>query len=282
LEQLIETLIGWMGKQYEFDPRAVEVGFGLPGSQLPAWRLDLGEGRALLLRGRIDRVDLWRDPRADEALAVVIDYKSRARKFDPRKLHHGLELQLLAYLGVLRHLADPQGQFDAARLRPAGVFYVGLSGVRGAVRTRAEGLAGGEAARKEASQHAGRFDGDALDKFDNRGVSKGDQFKYAKNKDGAFSRRGNEAMGRVEFLALLDGVEGHLRRIGRSVYAGEVAASPYRINNEMACDFCDYRSICRFDPWREPYNVLRVPPKEKVPGPPEKRARKSTHDERAD
>ena len=276
LEQLIETLIGWMGTQYEFDPRAVEVEFGLPGSQLPAWRLDLGDGRALLLRGRIDRVDLWRDPRADEALAVVIDYKSRARKFDPRKLHHGLELQLLAYLGVLRHLADPQGQFDAGRLRPAGVFYVGLSGARGAVQTRAEGLEGGEAARKEACQHAGRFDGDALDKFDNRGVSKGDQFKYAKNADGAFSRRGNEAMGQAEFLALLDGVEGHLRRIGRSVYAGEVAASPYRINNETACDFCDYRSICRFDPWREPYNVLRAPPKEKGPGPPEKRARKST------
>ena len=71
-------------------------------------------------------------------------------------------------------------------------------------------------------------------------------------------------------------MEGHLRRIGRSIYAGEVAASPYRINNETACDFCDYRSICRFDPWREPYNVLRAPPKEKGPGPPEKRARKST------
>jgi len=37
---------------------------------------------------------------------------------------------------------------------------VGLSGARGAVRTRAEGLAGGEAARKEASQHAARFDGE--------------------------------------------------------------------------------------------------------------------------
>ncbi len=91
-----------------------------------------------------------------------------------------------------------------------------------------------------------------------------------------------EAMGRAEFLALLDGVEGHLRRIGRSIYAGEVGASPYRINNETACDFCDYRSICRFDPWREPYNVLRAPPREKGPGPPEKRAQKSTQDERAD
>ncbi|MGN6641692.1 MAG: PD-(D/E)XK nuclease family protein, partial [Verrucomicrobiota bacterium] len=70
LERLIETLIGWM-PQYQFDPSAVEIGFGLKDSALPAWRIDLDGEHALLLRGRIDRVDIHRLENG-EALAVVV------------------------------------------------------------------------------------------------------------------------------------------------------------------------------------------------------------------
>src|SRR5258706_1689159 len=82
--QLVAVLVNWM-RQYKFDPAVTEISFGLEPDQLPAWRIQLGDGHALLLRGRIDRVDLFA---LDEnsALAVVMDYKSSARKLHPVKL----------------------------------------------------------------------------------------------------------------------------------------------------------------------------------------------------
>ncbi len=260
LERLVTTLIEWM-PQYGFDPERVELSFGLEPGGLPAWRLELPEGRALLLRGRIDRVDLCRAG-ADSALAVVMDYKSSARTLNPTKLHHGLELQLLSYLGVLRQLAAPEKVFGAARLQPAGVFYIPLNGGAGRPgATRADILNGGDGARRAAYQHSGRFLADALEHFDNRGLPRGDQFKFARNRDGSFSARGNEAMPGEQFEALREKIEGHLRDYGRRIFAGELDTSPFRAGKETACDRCDFRPVCRFDPWIQPFRELRPPPR---------------------
>ncbi len=260
LQKLMETLIGWM-PQYGFDPHTVEVEFGLQADGLPGWRLDLGDGHALLLRGRIDRVDLCRAGGTDAALAVVIDYKSGGRRLEPVKLHHGLELQLLGYLGALRALPDARARFDVARLVPAGVFYVNLRGGFNSGKNRTEVLGADPAARQGGYQHLGRFDAGCLGHFDNRGGPKGDQFKYSLNKDGALARRGNDALPPEDFRGLLDKVEAHLREYGRAIYDGDATVAPYRRNNETACDRCDFRSLCRFDPWTEPYRVLCLPPK---------------------
>jgi ATP-dependent helicase/nuclease subunit B len=52
-------------------PRDVEVGFGYPDDALPPVRLDLENGRTVLFRGRIDRVDEGRDGNLE-----VFDYKT--------------------------------------------------------------------------------------------------------------------------------------------------------------------------------------------------------------
>jgi ATP-dependent helicase/nuclease subunit B len=156
LERLIETLIGWMA-HYQFDPQAVELSFGLDDSDFPGWTIDLGNGRALLLRGRIDRIDLCRVDGADEALAVVIDYKSSGRKLDATKLVHGLELQLLSYLGWLRQLKPERAGFPVSKLEPAGVFYVALRGQRKSAPSREDALDDGGATRRKGFQHSGRF-----------------------------------------------------------------------------------------------------------------------------
>jgi ATP-dependent helicase/nuclease subunit B len=124
LERLVSTLVTWMA-HYQFDPCAVELEFGLGQSALPGWRLPLGDGREMLLCGRIDRIDVCELDGQGEALGVVIDYKSSGKKIDATKLHHGLELQLLSYLGFLQQLP---ATVPLRKLVPAGVFYVGLRG----------------------------------------------------------------------------------------------------------------------------------------------------------
>ena len=224
IKQLIATLIAWM-PQYDFDPTASEIAFNDAGDGLPSWRFELPDGHALKLVGRIDRVDLLK--RDDQtALAVVMDYKSRVKKLDETKFHHGLELQLLSYLGVLNQLRDAEKIFGVKSLMPAGVFYVPLNG--GATKAsfnRADVLASDDESRRDAYQHSGRFLGDELAHFDNRGVPKGDQFKFAKVKSGEFGKRGNEALPAVDFTALREKVESHLRDYGQQIFTGDAKVS---------------------------------------------------------
>jgi len=261
LQNLMAALVGWM-RQYEFDPQEVELSFGLNETDLPAWRLPLGDGKYLVLRGKIDRVDLWRAPGADEALAVIVDYKSSGAKLDPIFMHHGMQLQLLSYLNALLHLPDPKKIFGVSRISPAGVFYVPLRARPDSGDTRHEVLDRTAAAALKAYQHTGRFDGEALLHLDSRGLPKGDQFKFAKKKDGDFSKQGNEAMTPKTFKELLEKIANDLRSHGERIFSGEVAAKPYRKGTERACDWCQCLAVCRFDSWVHPFNVLRKPPAE--------------------
>ena len=101
LQDFVETLVTWMRGQYEFDPAVAELEFGFGAGGAPAWEIDLGAGHKLALRGRIDRIDLCRET-GDRALCVVMDYKSGQRKLDKILVEHGVQLQLLAYLAVVR------------------------------------------------------------------------------------------------------------------------------------------------------------------------------------
>jgi ATP-dependent helicase/nuclease subunit B len=189
---------------------------------------------------------------------VVVDYKSSQKQLDPLLMAHGLQLQLPAYLNVLRHWPNPGALFGVARLVPAGVFYVNLRGKYDRSANRDDALAGAGNARQSAYQHTGRFDAQHLRKLDTRpDATRGDQFKYVLKKDGSISSVSREALESAEFIALLDAVEGNLKRMGRAIYAGETDVDPYRKGTTLACDQCDYRAICRIDPWTHVYRVLR-------------------------
>ncbi|MFN3407671.1 MAG: PD-(D/E)XK nuclease family protein [Limisphaerales bacterium] len=249
LARLVETLIGWTA-QYQFDPERVEVSFGLRDAELPAWRIPLTGGRALLLRGRVDRVDLCRTP-TGEALLVICDYKSSARQMDDAKLESGLEIQLLAYLAALAQMPEARVLLGADKLVPAGVFYVPLRGKADSAATRAEA-----AGAMASFQHRGRFDGAWLRQFDARGAGKGDQFRYVLTTKGEFAKRGNEALPPGGLPELLANIEARLRETGERIFAGEAAVSPYRLKRETACDRCAYQAVCRFDPWTMPFRSL--------------------------
>jgi len=259
LQDFVETQVGWMQHQYQFDPAKVELPFG-EEEDSPAWMIDLGEGHGLELHGRIDRVDFYREPGTDSALCVVVDYKSGQKQLDAVLMAHGLQLQLLTYLNVLCQWPNPEARFGAKRLIPAGVFYVSLRGKYPREQNRREALADAEGARRLAYRHAGRFDSRMLPRLDARpDVREGDQFNYRLTSKGVVDKRSREAMDTAQFEALLELVEEQLRQMGGQIYAGRAEAAPYRKGAATACDQCSYRSICRIDPWAHPFRVLRSP-----------------------
>ena len=253
LQDFIAVTVAWLRGQNEFDPVAAELDFGAKASPQTVWEINLADGRKLALRGRIDRVDLCRDKNTGDALAIVLDYKSSVKKLDTLLVEHGVQLQLLAYLNVLRHWKNPREIFGAGRLIPAGVFYVNLRGQFGSGATRGEILGDTEAA-KLAYRHSGRFDAGALPKLDR--VAAADQFNYRLNQDGSLRKGSTEALPRAEFEKLLNRVEGQLREFGNAIYSGEASVDPYRKGQQTPCEFCDYASACRIDPWTHQWRVL--------------------------
>lgn len=252
LQDFVATLVEWMRGQYDFDPAKAETGFGLDVPGMPAWEIDLGHGHKLALRGRVDRIDLCHA--GDHSLAVIMDYKSSARRLDKIFVEHGLQLQLLAYLAAVRRW--PAEFFGAKKIVPAGVFYVNLRGQfeNGASRTELLNEAG--QSRRLAYRHSGRFDAAFLNKLDRLGAR--DQFSYVLNSDGTVRSNSTEALSCKEFTALLDQVEEQLRALGEKIYSGAASVDPYRKGAATACDFCDYRAMCRIDNWTHEWRDLRA------------------------
>ena len=258
LERLVATLVTWM-QDSDFEPRKVELGFGLPGAELPGWEIDLGGGRTLLLRGRVDRIDLFTPAGGGMTLAAVIDYKSSAKKVDAVKLHNGLELQLLSYLGWLRQV--PAQEFGATTLVPAGVFYVGLRGGMNGADSRDETFDDPDAARRRAFQHSGRFNENFSAQFDR--TDSGEPY--------ATHHASRNKLGAEEFTQLIADVERHLKEFGNRILDGVIDIAPYRKGQETACGRCEFQAVCRFDPWVEPFRSLKPLPKKT----PAKKAKKA-------
>ena len=61
-----------------------------------------------------------------------------------------------------------------------------------------------------------------------------------RRQDGSFS---GALCGGADMLRLLDRAKEIAARTGRAMLAGEIGVSPA----EGACQYCDYRSVCRFD-----------------------------------
>lgn len=169
-----------------------------------------------------------------------------------------MQLQLLAYLAVLRHWPDPRQLFGVSRLLPAGVFYVNLRGKYGNQANRRAALREAEQARKRAYQHTGRFDSGALRQLDSRpDANEGDQFNYRLTQRRRISKLCRDALPAAGFQALLDSVERNLKTMGREIFSGVARVDPYRRGSATACDQCDYRAICRIDPWTHNFRVLK-------------------------
>lgn len=88
-------------KRSKFRPAKTELVFGQLGNQKGIQGLDfnLKGDRKLFLRGKIDRVDSFKEK--DQLFAGVVDYKSSDTNFNYQNIYHGLMLQMVTYLDTV-------------------------------------------------------------------------------------------------------------------------------------------------------------------------------------
>jgi ATP-dependent helicase/nuclease subunit B len=259
LQEFIRVVIGWF-QSNDFNPEFVELPFG-KDKKLPGWRIPLREGRALLIKGRIDRVDLHRQ--GDTAHCVIFDYKSGLKKPDPLLLSKGIQGQMTGYLAALMSIPEVKQEFGARELLPAGCFLIPLRPSFGRAANRKEAFED-EGERARGYTHRGIFDWSCLQLFDSKNPAGSGQFSYSVNKNGAPNKRTFSGLESGEFQAILGQTEELMREFGEEIYAGEMGIYPFRKGGQTACDTCHFPSICRFDPWKQIFIVLKKPEKSKM------------------
>lgn len=224
-------------------PRSTERSFGLdvPGA-LPAIELKTPKGRRVRLRGRIDRVDMVREPKRGETLAVVFDYKrSDKNRLRLDEAMHGLALQLLAYLLVLK---DHGTSVASAGVRPVGAFYLPLVTGFQSVAHPSEAK---DALRPFMPR--GLFDFDALPALEpdlKEGASA--LFSARINKGGGSGRaRHLDTASRPAFEQILEKVREKLGELADRIIDGEIRVAPAIYRDRLPCEQCEYRAVCRFE-----------------------------------
>jgi len=253
-------VLGEHARKGIFIPIQLEVPFG-PGKPLPGIEIPLQEGNSLLLRGQIDRIDAA--VLEGQVYLRILDYKSRQQHVSLNHIYYGLDLQLLAYLDaalqgaeVLLETIDSE-QADSFQLQasgplpiwPAGFLYFPVVEPQLESKTllSAEEL---EAKRITAVKVKGfllanRQVLEAMDQTLSTGQSDLLGIKLTKTME---FRKNTNVLTDSQFSLLREHLHTYLQSSGEGILAGNISISPYRQGQENACQYCEFKTVCQFDP----------------------------------
>lgn len=231
----------------KFRPRRIEVAFGLGDDPhgLPPLRIDTPGGREVVVRGRIDRVDLAE--LGTDLAGVVIDYKrDDDRKLVLARVLHGLQLQLLGYLLVVQQ----SGESLAGRpIRPAGAFYANLLTPYERVSHPSE-LSGESAPAADRKRFRGAFDARALPALDadmqpGRWSTVVSGYLTTGGEPGHEDR--SDLIRSEQFGVALEHTRRKIGELADAMFDGRIEARPYILRGTSPCQWCAYNSVCRFE-----------------------------------
>jgi ATP-dependent helicase/nuclease subunit B len=231
-----------------FAPAFAELTFG-PGGTLPGLEVQTPGKRRVILQGKIDRVDLT----ADGAFAVI-DYKLSGNELKLDRVYHGLSLQLLTYLLVLRENGE---KLTGRPLTPAAAFYVKLLRQLDSVSHPDDADCDDPEDRDLKVKPRGIFEATHLRSIDANCAGASRVVNAMVKKDGTLGSKGrSDAADAPEFTALIDHTRARIAALSDEILSGQIDIRPYQIRTLSPCPHCDYRPVCRFDPALNRYHHL--------------------------
>ena len=237
-----------------FRPMFAELEFGMGDDcDVPALSLKTPKGREVLLRGKIDRVDLLRG--SSDSAAAVVDYKMRENRLALHEVYYGLSLQLLTYLLVLEASGE---KLFGKKVTPVAAFYAKLLRGLEAIDHPEEAPDVNDPLFDLRVKPRGIFDGNYLSDLDADLQSGASEVVAAYiTRDGGFGRMdSSDVADSAAFAAILAFVRKKIGELADRMIDGVIDVKPYRIGKETPCGHCDYRSVCRFDAGINSYLLL--------------------------
>lgn len=224
---------------------ATEQVFGLEGkNSLPALQLETSQGRTVWVRGKIDRIDIVSTDHG--RLGVVFDYKATIRKRLPlTEVYHGLALQLLSYLLVLRDHGEKLG---GGAVQAGAAFYLPLLAHLASVEHPDDAKDGAAKAFKEFIPR-GVFDFDWIAALAPKQPGAWNSaLQVFVCKDGTLGKpEDGDAVATGTLPKILEFVHGRISALADEWLSGDVSVAPARLGKQSPCPRCPYRSVCRFE-----------------------------------
>lgn len=236
-----------------FQPAAFEVPFA-QAEDLSSVNFILSGEEKMRLKGRIDRIDSCEQE--EEVYVKVVDYKSGNTKFDLAALYYGLQLQLTVYLNAAMELE--KRIHPEKKIIPAGIFYYQIKDPLLEMEGNTEPEKISEQLLKELRVNGIVNDReeilDAMDRS-HQGTSRVIPVSYQKN--GSLGKT-SSTMNTEEFSRMSSYVSKKIKQLGEEILKGNIGVNPYRKKEGTACDYCEFKEICGFDPKMEPENYRRL------------------------
>jgi len=233
-----------------FEPVRVEQAFSPRGGEgvLPSLEIPSAAG-VIQLRGKIDRVDRARSDNED--LYLVYDYKTTVER-NTGKILTGKPLQVFAYLLALEQARSAGG----GRCRLAGVLLAPLHPDTKALSPDYAASAPPEEQRLLLYRPRGCLDVAGAKALDPE-LEPGERSTVANlhlTKKGPYAKNCDVPAPDV-LRAYLDLARATIAQAAGEIAAGDVTPAPLLENRSLPCRYCEFKSVCRFDP---AYNQPRV------------------------
>ena len=240
-------------KKGDFEPAGFEVSFSAIDN-LKAMRIRLSEDEELMLRGRIDRMDLCED--GEHVYVKIIDYKSGTTAFDLAALYYGLQLQLVVYMDAAVEMEERN--HPDKEVVPAGIFYYHINDP---LADRQEGMTVEEIEKQILRQL--RMDGLVNSELDiishlDKDIQKESDVIPVAIKDGYVQESRSSVASTRRFEDLRRFVNHKLREAGQDILKGNIDLKPYKQTARTACDYCPYHAVCGFDTKTAGYGYRRL------------------------
>ncbi len=230
-----------------FTPYATELDLSNSDSVSPLTHIT-PDGNKMTLYGKIDRVD------TSDNVFRIIDYKSSPHDIDLAKVYQGFSLQLFVYSAALKNkLGKPGGMFYLALTTPL-IDYDGKitpEEIEQKVMKefKLQGYMVGEETVDSVKLHHTDFSGHS------------DIISARSSKTGYTSQR---FLNSSEYEYLSKQVLKKCGEFSDKILKGEFTASPVAESNISACTYCDYSSVCGFDPKYHAYRYITRMTKEDI------------------
>ena len=218
----------------EFEISGSEVEFGKDKS-LSAVEIELSDGNKLLLNGKIDRIDI---AKTEEGKFIrIIDYKSYNKELKLSDIYYGLQLQLLVYL-------DAAIEKD---LLPGGMLYLKLDDpIMKTKKNISKEEIEEEINKKLRMKGVILSDARLIKAMDTNMTNESSVLDLSVKKDGTFTSKVPVAT-KEQFTELRNHMKKILKQMGDEILNGNIKNEPVKKKSKSACEFCDYKLICRFD-----------------------------------